>query len=432
MLDLSSIALPTQRPPAVVVGLHQNGLGVVRALHQDGISAIALAHDCRDPALATRACQKIRLPTWDEESVVSVLPALGKLIANRYAAKAPLLITQDSSVLWLSKARDAVGEYFSLLLPEPNAVDLLMDKTRFSAYGRDRGWPLPRTFVVADQADFSAIREDVPFPCIVKPAVKNAAFRAHASAKAYVVENGAELDRVYADIAQWEPEMVLQEFIPGGDDHIAYCLVYYDALGRQRAAYPGIKLRQWPPYRGGTAVAVPCPAEWEEMVVGLTTEIFDTVGYRGLGSVEFKIHPGDGRPRIVEPTVGRTNYQSEIAVLNGVNIPAIAYWDMIGESRAASGPRNSPATKLIDVEHEQLASAMLIHDGALDQAERRRILAGPAKQMYFRWNDPMPGVRDSLSRLPLGRWVGAVFGSRVRTILKAARAYALGLAGRSR
>ena len=432
MLDLSSIALPTQRPPAIVIGLRQNGLGVARALDQEGISAIALVHDSRDPALATRTCQKIRLPTWDEDSVVSSLLALGRLIGNRYSAKAPVLITQDSSVLWLSKVREAVGEYFSLLLPEPDVVDLLMDKIRFSEYGRDRGWPLPQTFVVASQADFRAICEAVPFPCIVKPAVKNAAFRAHASAKAYLAENAAELKRAYADIAQWEPEMVLQEFVPGGDDHIAYCLMYYDAQGRKKAAYTGIKLRQWPPFRGGTAVAAPCPAEWEEMVAGLAKEIFDAVGYRGLGSVEFKIHPGDGRPRIVEPTVGRTNYQSEIAVLNGVNIPAIAYWDMIGESRGAGGLRNSPGTKLIDVELEKLASAMLIKDAALDRAERRRILAGPSKQMYFRWNDPLPGVADSLLRLSLGRWVGAVFGNRVRRMLKSARAYAIALAGRSR
>ena len=166
------------------------------------------------------------------------------------------------------------------------------------------------------------------------------------------------------------------------------------------------------------------------MVVGLTKEIFDTVGYRGLGSVEFKMHPADGRPRIVEPTVGRTNYQSEIAVLNGVNIPAIAYWDMIGEPGRIASRHNSPATKLIDVEHEKLASAMLMRKGVLDQTERRRILAGPRKQMYFRWNDPLPGFANSLSHLALGRLAEAVFGRRFRMMLRFVRGYARERVGR--
>ena len=430
MLDLSSFVLPVQRPPAIIIGLRQNGLGVARALQQEGIPAIVLTHDRGDPALWTRACQKVRLTEWDETSVISSLLELGRFIGNRYSSKPPILVTQDAAVMWLSRAREALSEFFSILLPDPDTVDLLMDKARFSQYARDRGWPLPRTFAVASQADFEAVRGDIPFPCIVKPAVKNAAYRNNASEKAHLAEDSVGLERVYSDVAQWESEMVLQEFIPGGDDHIAYCLAYYDASGRPKAVYPGIKLRQWPPFRGGTAVAAPCPAEWKEMVVGLTKEIFDTVGYRGLGSVEFKMHPADGRPRIVEPTVGRTNYQSEIAVLNGVNIPAIAYWDMIGEPGRIATRHNSRATKLIDVEHEKLASAMLMRKGLLDQTERRRILAGPRKQMYFRWNDPLPGVANSLSHLALGRLAEAVFGRRFRMMLRSVRGYARERVGR--
>lgn len=430
MLDFSSLRLSAERPPAIVIGLRQNGLGVVRALHQEGIPAIALAHNLRDPALLTRACHKVRLTEWDETSVVSSLLELGRFIGNRYSSKPPILITQDAAVIWLSRAREAVAEFFSVLLPEPDTVDLLMDKTRFSQYARGRGWPLPKTFVVGSQTDFEAVRGDMPFPCIVKPAVKNAAYRNNASEKAYVVEDSVGLERVYGDISQWESEMVLQEFIPGGDDRIAYCLAYYDASGQPKAVYPGVKLRQWPPFRGGTAVAAPCPAEWKEMVVGLTKEIFDTVGYRGLGSVEFKMHPADGRPRIVEPTVGRTNYQSEIAVLNGVNIPAIAYWDMIGQPGRIGTPRDSPSTKLIDVHHERLASAMLMGKGILDQTERRQILAGPSKQMYFRWNDPLPGLANLFSQLALGRLAEAVFGSRFRIMLRSVRGYARERVGR--
>ena len=48
--------------------------------------------------------------------------------------------------------------------------------------------------------------------------------------------------------------------------------------------------------------------------------------------MEYKRDRRDEKFYMVEPTVGRTDYQEEIATLNGVNIPAAAYLREIGDT----------------------------------------------------------------------------------------------------
>ena len=50
----------------------------------------------------------------------------------------------------------------------------------------------------------------------------------------------------------------------------------------------------------------------------------------GVGSLEFKRDRKTVKFMIVEPTVGRTDAQEEIATLCGVNIPLIAYSTALG------------------------------------------------------------------------------------------------------
>jgi D-aspartate ligase len=55
--------------------------------------------------------------------------------------------------------------------------------------------------------------------------------------------------------------------------------------------------------------------------------------------MEFKRDTRTGRFFMVEPTVGRTDYQEEVATLNGANISYAAYCGELG--RSASPARSS-------------------------------------------------------------------------------------------
>jgi D-aspartate ligase len=97
-----------------------------------------------------------------------------------------------------------------------------------------------------------------------------------------------------------------------------------------------------------------------------------------LGSLEFKLDEAARRFVIIEPTVGRTDWQEEIATLNGVNLPLIAYRyevDLppappVQIERAAAWRESFRFRKVGAV----LGSDIRIYD------------------CYWRMNDPMPAV----------------------------------------
>jgi D-aspartate ligase len=87
---------------------------------------------------------------------------------------------------------------------------------------------------------------------------------------------------------------------------------------------------------------------------------------------------------MVEPTVGRTDYQEEIATLNGVNIPLAAYWGALGRQYLSSIPPYPPRAWRDSVCYAKARLA-----GAPDHLQ---VILPEAKitDALFRANDPMP------------------------------------------
>jgi len=378
--------------PAIIVGFETNGLGVARALRREGIPSISLAGPGWSPSCASWTTKITMCSGWSEDAVVSDLLAIGR----RLDAKAPILITKDEPVLWISANRAALSEFFEIVMPEPDVVLLLMDKIRFQAYATEQGWPLPSTWLANSRAELDALLGAITFPCILKPAVKNHEFRRKSPRKAFKIFSAQELLDTYALVSEWEPEVIVQEWIGGGDDRIAFGLGYWNSKSQSLATFPGRKLRQWPPECGNTALSEPAPAEWRADVAKLTEAIYSSIGYRGLGSIEYKVAP-TGRLVIMEPTVGRTNYQNEVAVLNGVNLPAIAYFDGIGMTseveRLVNRARETHrAIKLIDVPADYRSARAYMAESKLGWREWLRSRRGRKQDMLFRYDDPMPSI----------------------------------------
>ena len=366
--------------------MEPNGLGVARALARHHIPVIGLAGPSWTPSCATKTCTEIVYNrSWTPEGILEDL----RSIARRLDRKSPLIITKDEPVLWISEARTELEDSFELNLPEHDVVQLLMNKTRFHELCLAKGWPVPRTWKAKSKDELASVLKEIDYPCILKPQVKNRTFRRFSARKAFVVPDERELLSTYAMVAQWEPEVVVQEWIPGGDGSISFCLSYHDRQGKPAAHFAGRKLRQWPIRCGNTAIAEPAPEEWVDPIVAVTQTIWDDVGFRGIGSIEYKMTPGTLRPVIMEPTVGRTNYQNEVAVLNGVNIPAIAYCDLTGKSYVATAPPSRPV-RLVDGGAELKAALIYWRMGELGLTQWLAERSGNKKYMMLRVGDLGP------------------------------------------
>lgn len=372
-------------PVALVIGMEENGLGVARPLSRNKIPCIALATPWPSPICLTNSCKVIHTRDWSKEVFLEDLINIGKTLR----AKAPVLITKDEAVLWISEAREELSRYFEINLPDRETVDLLMDKRKITRLAIDRGWPVPKTWFIDGEDDFRSQIDGIEFPCILKPAVRTTEFRKHSPIKAWQISNREELTRIYEMVAQWEKEVVIQEWVEGGDDRVAYCLAYYNREGLPLALFAGRKIRQWPPGCGNTAFAEPAPKEWAGKLLDLSDEIFRHVGYRGLGSIEFKMRVDTDEPTIMEPTVGRTDYQNEVAVFNGQDIPTISYYDLAGLGwYPAYSTREK--TRLIDGPADRKAAWQLFRAGKLSIGQWLSDWNGRKRFMRFRFSDQKP------------------------------------------
>jgi hypothetical protein len=118
-------------------------------------------------------------------------------------------------------------------------------------------------------------------------------------------------------------------------------------------------------------------------IADLAARYVREAGYRGIGGIEFKRDPTAGRFVIVEPTVGRTDWQSEVATLNGVNLPLIAMLEALDrpvpEALAAPPPERTGG-----IGWRSSVGFRLPLDPALPGLRLR--------DGYFRLADPLPGL----------------------------------------
>ncbi len=364
--------------PAVVLGVGINGLGVVRSLAAEGVPVLGLETDVAKPTCRTRYAHIYKIPGLGEDGLLEGL----KMVSDDLGEPAVLFLTEEDSVRTVALHRDELRRSYRFTLPSNQLLETLMHKGRFNAHAQSLGMPLPRTLHLDGEEALGHARE-LSFPCILKPSAKDNGYAAHFK-KAYLVESVDQVVALYQEIGPVMRDMVLQEWVDGDDSEIYFCLQYTDGNGRTVASFTGRKLRSWPPATGGTAS---CTVADEKggIVEQLTSEFFRASGFAGMGSMEFK---WDRRRRdfvAIEPTVGRSDYQEEVATLHGVNIPYAAYLSEL-DRPVPSMSVSKRAVVWKDGATARWAAALQAGSGASHRTLGRRYDA------YWRFWDPGPGL----------------------------------------
>ena len=319
---------------AVVAGLDLNGLGVVRALTAAGVPVLALDTDFAKPTAATRHGLKWLVRSLSGEAFIEDLLQLRAEFTNSPV----LILTEEASVSTVSTHRARINAEYRFTLPPDPVVQDLLDKHRFQDIAERSGFPVPRAVGITKGREPAGL-EQLRYPCVVKPATKDPEYGKW-FAKAYKVSCPGEVLQLWEKMRAATDRVIVQEWIEGDDSDVYFCLQYRTANG-PAASFVGRKLCQWPPQVGGTASCMPAP-EFEAALTELTNEFFAAVGFVGMGSIEYKRDRRNGRFYMVEPTVGRTDLQEEVAALNGVNIPLAAWRSELGLAIPAPKPVNPP------------------------------------------------------------------------------------------
>ena len=362
--------------PAVVIGGGVNALGIVRSLGRVGVPVIVLDNVLNSPAMRSRYGRKILAPSAEGPELVRFL----QVLSAKLGGKALLYLTEEKAVNTVSEFRDQLPKEFLIRFPEHGRLMELMHKQGFQDLAEAVSAPVPKTVRIEEVQDLQKLSA-LTFPCILKPSKRSYAY-GDLFKKAYKVNSIAEVAELYRQIEPVMADMVVQEWIEGRDSEIYFCLQYIGQQGEVVCSFPGRKIRSWPPNIGGTAS---CTAAWEHAaeLSDTTSAFFKQVGFTGMGSMEYKRDVRDGRFYMVEPTVARTDYQEEVATVNGCNLPLAAYCYELGLSPPPMVQITPPRIwRDSQVDRWSFEEG----DGVEDQPSR----SYKVFDAYWRWSDPLP------------------------------------------
>jgi predicted ATP-grasp superfamily ATP-dependent carboligase len=315
--------------PAVVIGGELNGLGVCRSLAVGGMPVWMVGSKRSNPALWSRYAHSVVADKLHGPTFVDFLRDLRKRIEEPPF----LVVTDELALLTISKHREQLEGLYRFRLPSHDTVVMLHDKASFHERAVAHGWPVPDGVVVRDHRDLQKIALLRP-PIIIKPADK-CHFHEGRAPRLVVARSQSAAVSSAEQMLDSAGKVLVQEVIDGPDDHIQFCLFYRGRRGETLGMFSGRKLASTPPGTGSTAF---CSAAANGQLERITKDFLDQVDYLGFGGVEYKLDARDGRFLIIEPTVGRTDWQEEVATLAGVNIPLIAYRHEFDLRSEQSGP----------------------------------------------------------------------------------------------
>lgn len=362
----------------------QTGYATARSLANLGIQLIGLSSNLNSRFCQSRLWDHIVEVNNNTEAYLEKLITLGKSATH----KKVLIPTQDDVVTLMSDNRDELKKYYEFVYPEKSSVDLLMDKTAFHQWAIEHGFPVPDSYIVGSKRELDTIIDQIKFPIVLKPLFRTKEWMKMSRFKVLELNNKSEMENIDFDIFETAPKFVIQQWIPGGDGNVHFCLMYVDRNGREIGYYTGRKLLQWPILTGNTAIGV---GNFNNEVHKLAKDVLLKAKLRGLGSLEVKKSDEDNKYYITEPTVGRNNYQSYLAVAGGVNLTQMAYYDAINDPKRICYGVKRKAT-WIDENNTIEVIKNSRHHKDFHYIQIIKGLSGKISFSHFNLNDPIPFI----------------------------------------
>jgi D-aspartate ligase len=324
----------------------------------------------------------------DETALVELLRRLGR----RIVCNGALIPTGDREVLFLSRNRNELENYFYFVLPRADVLERLANKKTQYQYATNIGIPMPQTHYPKSQDDLLRIAANIQFPCVIKPAYSHIWRDERRGVggwrwlKAVQVDTPEQLRTAYEQMNGSGVELVVQERIEGADSRLYSFYVYLDRNSDPLALCVIQKLRQWPPEYGSGSYSVTCRRD-EIVEIGL--KLLRALGYVGIANLEFKHDANDGAFKLIEVNA-RAGERIALASAAGVDIPYIAYRDIMGEPTAAFRSYEI-GVKWVNFVNDSLG--FFLYYRKTDRLSMWRWMWSVLEvrsHAYFAWDDPLP------------------------------------------
>ncbi len=392
----------TPRPtvPALILGGHLTGLGVLRLLAARGVPSQIVGANRRDMVVHSRWYRPAPGALDETSDSARLIDYLSALSMNR----AVLLPCTDAWTRAVAGSLDAFHGRISASVPARSVVDDFVDKDRFRALMADLGVPRPNCVPINDVDDLAEIADAEIANGFLKP-IDSQLFSSRFEGKGFWVLDRAEASQRVVEARAAGVGLMLQEWIPGDPSHNVLIDCFVDRHGTVAGLLARRKIRRQPARLGNTASAVTIPLTEVGEPVALSHRIIEAVGHRGVFSAEFKYDARDGRFKILEVNARLFWYVTHTAAA-GLDLAWMSYLDALELPVPQVSSYRTGVYGLYEINDAvAIKEARQAGDTAIGPVLRPWLLGHRA---LFWWRDPGPAVMEVQAdlRRRLGRRLG--------------------------
>jgi len=332
------------KPAIFVMNLSYTGIGIARSVHSKGIEVVGVDSRKDAPGKNSRYLSKfVQIPNHPD-AACSVLTEL----AAGFHDKPVIFPTRDLDVQFLDKYRRDLESVFVLPQLNGKVIMSILDKYELAQIADSLGISTPRVRTITTINEMEEVTISTQFPVIMKPRLalqwhQDGVWSKVGARKVIFAESPTVLRDEYGRIANFCPEVLVQEFVQGAENNIVVFCCYINQHGKLLGYFTGRKLRQNPPLFGTGCIVEAC-AVAEIKDISLT--ILNAVGYTGMAELEFKFDKQSGKFFLIEINPRHWD-QHELGKMVGVNLTWLAYSDLVGQNPKPQVPDYSASPKWI-------------------------------------------------------------------------------------
>ncbi|MFI5251233.1 MAG: hypothetical protein ACHQQQ_02275 [Bacteroidota bacterium] len=318
----------TETTPVVILKLeHYGSLGITRTLGRLGVPVYGVDPNPNAPGFQSRYCAGKFL--WDidgaprEESIKFLLD-----IGQKIGKRSILIPTSDDLAMFVADSIERLQQWY--IVPKYNAqlVRSLCNKKEMHFLATKYGIPVAITDFPQNRDEVVTYAQHAMFPVMLK-GIDGNKLEGRTGKKMVKVKNEQELLGQY-DLLEdpSDPNLMLQEYIPGGEDSVWMFDGYFNEQSECLAAFSGKKIRQNPVYTGMTSLGICLP---NTTVEETTKKFMKAIGYRGILDLGYRYDARDGQYKVLDinPRVGAT-FRLFVAE-NGMDVIRALYLDLTGQ-----------------------------------------------------------------------------------------------------
>ena len=384
-MEVANTSVPVLVLVASRSPLLHGAVGVVRSLGRLGVPVYLARDEGPSATDSSRYLRGVFTVAFDPARPEQFLDDLLE-VGGRIGRRSVLVPIDDLGALFLVDHAAPLRRWFLFPDQAPELSHSLASKKKLHLLCKGLGVPAPETAFPQTRDQVLSFAERARFPVVVK-AIDPLVLHQREHARSVVIASSAEaLLDVYDRIEiPGQPNLMLQEYIPGAAESIWMFNGYLDHQSRCLVGFTGVKLRQCLPHTGQTSLGI---CRHNAVVEEATKQFLAAVGYRGVVDLGWRYDTRDGRYKLldVNPRIGAT-FRLFVGN-NGMDVARALYLDLTGQPVPAS---STPDGRKWLVEQTDVYASLLYRaEGSLTARQWLWSFRGVQETAWFARDDPAP------------------------------------------